>query len=154
MDVVLGVHRKIKIHDVRNAVHVDAARGDVGGDKDADDAGFEIVQRAQTLILGAVGMQRARLDSGAFEFARDFIRSVFGAGENKDAVEFRILQQMGEQRGFEMFGNFVNQLRDRLRRVRATSDLHDLRCVLELVSQLLDLFGERGGKHQRLPALR
>ena len=36
MDVVLVGHREVVIDDVRDAVHVDAARGDVGGHEDAD----------------------------------------------------------------------------------------------------------------------
>ena len=60
MDVVLGVHREIVIHDVRNAVHVDAARGDVGGHEHPHGAGLELRERAQPLVLRAVGMQRSR----------------------------------------------------------------------------------------------
>src|SRR5688500_11022908 len=54
MDVIFGVHREIVIHHVRNAVDVDAARGDVGGDEDAHSAGLEVLERAQALVLRAI----------------------------------------------------------------------------------------------------
>jgi hypothetical protein len=54
MDVILGVHRKIVINDMRNSVHVDSAGRDVRSNEHADDAGFEILQRTEPLILRAV----------------------------------------------------------------------------------------------------
>ena len=62
MDVILRVHREIVIHHVRNPIHVDAARGNVGRDQNADGAGLEILQRAQPLILRSIRMDRARRD--------------------------------------------------------------------------------------------
>ena len=43
-----------------DAVDVDAAGGDVGGDEHADGAGFKVLERLEPLILGAVGMQGGR----------------------------------------------------------------------------------------------
>ena len=51
MDVIFSVHREIIIHDVRDAVHVNAASGDVRGNEDTYHAGFEILQGAQPLVL-------------------------------------------------------------------------------------------------------
>ena len=42
MDVILHMHRKIVIHHVRNAVHIDAAGGDVGRHEHPHGAVFEI----------------------------------------------------------------------------------------------------------------
>ena len=42
MDVILGVHRKIIVHDMGNAVHIDAAGRDVGRDQHAHGAGLKI----------------------------------------------------------------------------------------------------------------
>ena len=53
-----------------------------------------------------------------------------------------------------MRGHFVNALVHGVRRVRAFSDLDHLRLIEKAARQRLDLFGKRGGKHQRLPALR
>ena len=51
MDIILGVHREIIIHDVRNAVHVNAARGDVCRHEHPHGTGFEIFQRLEPLVL-------------------------------------------------------------------------------------------------------
>jgi hypothetical protein len=39
-----------------DVIHVNAAGGDIGGDKDAVDAVFEALQRFVTLALGAVAV--------------------------------------------------------------------------------------------------
>ena len=99
VDVAVGDVREIKVDDMGDAIDVDAARGNVGRDQNADRARLEILQRAQPLILRSIGMDRARFDSAALELARDAIRAVFGACKNQDGVELRISQQMKQQRG-------------------------------------------------------
>ena len=49
--------------------------------------------------------------------------------------------------------HLVDQLRHRLRRIRATPDLDDFRRALELMSQRLDFAREGRREHQRLPFL-
>src|SRR6202795_2784729 len=53
-----------------------------------------------------------------------------------------------------MRANFVSKLRDRLSRVRAPANLHNLGRMLELVGQLLDFPRERSREHERLAFLR
>src|SRR6267143_4379440 len=94
MDVILRVHRKIVIHHVRDPIHIDAARGDVGGDEDTDGAGFEILQRAEPLVLRAIGMNRSRFNSAAFETASDLVGATLSPGKNENSVELLIAQEM------------------------------------------------------------
>ena len=150
MDVILGVHRKIVIHDMRNSVHVDPARRDVCGHEHPNGPGFEILQSAEPLILRAVGMDRSRLDSAALEPARDPIGAALRPGKNEDRVELRVGEQMEQKRGFQVRSHFVGKLRHRVRRVRAPADLNNFRRLLKLVGQRLDLRGERRREHQRL----
>ena len=97
MDVILGVHRKIVIHDMRNSIHVDSARRDIRRHEHPHDSGFEILQSAEPLILRAVRMDRSRLDSAALEPARDAVGAVFRASKDEDRVELRIGQQMKQE---------------------------------------------------------
>ena len=127
MNVILRVHGKIVIHDVRNSVHVDPARGNVGRDQNADRARFEIFQRAEPLVLRAIRMDRARLDAAAFETARDPVGAVLRAGENEDGIELRIAEEMEKQRGLQVRAHFVNKLRHGFRRVGPPADLDNLR---------------------------
>ena len=92
MNVVFRVHGEVVIDDVRDAVHVDPARGDVGGDEDADFAGFEFLEGAEALVLRAIGMKRRGPDLGALEPPGDAVRAVLGAGEYEHGIERGIAQ--------------------------------------------------------------
>ena len=94
MNIILRVHRKIVVHHMRDSIHVNATRGDVGRDEDTDGAGLEILQRAEPLVLRTIGMNGARFDSTAFQTARDPVGSVFCARENQHGVELRVSQKM------------------------------------------------------------
>jgi hypothetical protein len=90
MHIILRVHWEIVIHHMRDPIHIDAARGDVGGDKDADRSRFEIFQGTEPLVLRAIGMDRSRFDSAAFETASDPVGAALGPGKNQNRVEFWI----------------------------------------------------------------
>ena len=51
VDIILGVHGKIEINDMRNAIDIDPPRGDIGGHKHSDRAGFKVLQGTQALVL-------------------------------------------------------------------------------------------------------
>ena len=63
VDVILGMTGKVIIDYVGDAFDIDSARGDVGRDEDADTAGFKILERTKSLILGAVGVKSRAGDS-------------------------------------------------------------------------------------------
>jgi hypothetical protein len=54
VDVVLGMHREVIIHHVRNAIDIDPPGCDIGRDQHAHGPAFEIFQGAQALVLRAV----------------------------------------------------------------------------------------------------
>jgi len=54
MNVIFCMHREIKIHDMRNTVHINPARRDVRRHQHAYRTGLEILQRFEPLILRAV----------------------------------------------------------------------------------------------------
>jgi len=90
MNIILRVHWEIVVHHMRDPIHVDATGGDVRRHQDTHRAGFEILQRAQPLVLRAIGMDRARSDSAAFKTARKLIGAALGPDEHQNRVEFRI----------------------------------------------------------------
>ncbi len=94
MHVILRVHRKVVIHDVRNPVHIDPARSDIGRHQHPHRARLEVFQSAQSLILRAVGMDRPRLDSAALEPPSHPISTVLCPGKNKDCV--KLLDRPGD----------------------------------------------------------
>ena len=154
MDIIFRVHWKIVIYDVRDAVHVNAARRDVRRHQYTYDAVLEIFQRAQSLALRTVGMQRRGADARRFEIARDAVGGVFHAREDEHHVHRRVFEQMQQQRGLQTFGNFVDELRHGLGWICAAANLHQLGRVLKFMRERFYLPGERRGKEQRLPFLR
>lgn len=75
---------------MRDPIHIDAARGDVSGNKDADCARFKILQCAEPLVLRAIGMNGAGFDSAFLKPTRDSVRSMLGPRKNQDGVELWI----------------------------------------------------------------
>jgi hypothetical protein len=90
VDVILRMHWEIVIHHVRNAIYIDAAGGDIGGNEHTYRTGLEILQRAQALILRTVRMNRPGHDSAGLKLARDSISSSLGSRKDKHRVELGI----------------------------------------------------------------
>ena len=91
MNVILGVHREIVVHHVRDTVHVNTTRGDISRHEHAYRAGLEILEGAQALVLRPVRMDRRRLDPLVLQIAGDAVGPVFHAGEHEHHVELRVL---------------------------------------------------------------
>ncbi len=64
VQIVLGVVRRIVLHDEVDVIDVDAAGGDVGGDQDARMSGGEPVQGPLALVLVAVTVDGGGVDPG------------------------------------------------------------------------------------------
>src|SRR5215212_3130292 len=111
MDVILGVHWEIVIDDMGNPIDVDAARRDVRRDENTNSTRLEVLQRAQPLVLRAIGVDCPGLDAAAFETARDPIGTPLRPGEDKDGIELRIAEKMEEQPLFQVNRHFVGELR-------------------------------------------
>ena len=80
---------------MRDPIHIDAARGDVGGDEHTHRARFEILQRTEPLVLRAIGMDGARFDSAAFEPASDLgLRRAWSAKKPEPCRTVGIAQEM------------------------------------------------------------
>jgi hypothetical protein len=61
---------------------------------------------------------------------------------------------MRKESRFGVVGYLEQVLGYRFRRIRAATDLNQLRVMHELPGQTLDFSGKRGGKEQRLPLAR
>src|SRR3954466_7649346 len=83
VDVALAVGGRIEVDDVRDAVHVDAARGDVGGDERVHPAGLEARERALALALGFAAVHGAGLDPRAAEPLHEPVGAALGADEDE-----------------------------------------------------------------------
>ena len=72
----------IVIHDMTDAVDIDAARGDIGRDKRPDLALAEGRQHTFALTLRFVAMDGVGGDAGVAQVARDLIGAVLGSRED------------------------------------------------------------------------
>src|ERR1044071_10095169 len=86
VNVILRVQGKIVIHHVRDAVHIDASRGDIGRNQHAYGTRLEILQGAQPLVLRSVRVQRRRPDPMRFEAARHPVGAMLHPRENQDQI--------------------------------------------------------------------
>ena len=64
MHVAFRLVRQFVIDHVRNAGHVDAASGDVGGDQDADTTVAEGIESVHPRVLRFIPVQRISRDPG------------------------------------------------------------------------------------------
>ena len=62
-----------------------------------------------------------------FQRAGEAVGGMLHAGKNQHHVELRIVQQMEEQVGFEVFRHFINDLGHGFGGIRPAADLHGFR---------------------------
>src|SRR5690606_27064334 len=118
VNVVLGNIRQFIVDDVRHAVDIEAARGDIGCDEHADPGTPEGIERRLAWLLALVALDRSNADASLVEMLRDAIRAPFCAGENKGARHAGVGKELGEQRALLLAFDVDNTLADALGRRR------------------------------------
>ncbi|MGY3078996.1 hypothetical protein ACVWZZ_005404 [Bradyrhizobium sp. LM6.10] len=94
--VGLGHVGEVEIDDVGDAVDVDAASGDIGGDQRADFTGAELGKRPFAMVLRLVTVDGAGGDARLLECLYDLVGAVLGACEDQGPVDRLVLQQLGQ----------------------------------------------------------
>ena len=142
--------RKIEIENVRDPVHIQSARGDIGGDQDARVSCAESRQSTFSLALGLVSVDGHRADSSLHQHTAKTICMMFGAYEYEGARDVFLRQKMFEQRGFSSTRHAINKLlgeRDGGRNRR----YHNFDGMMQQrLRQVRNFAGHRRGKHQCL----
>ena len=111
MDVGVGGVGHVVVDDVRDAVNVETARRDIGGDHDGEVPGFETVQGLFALSLCAVAMQAGDAMSRVGDLARDLVGAMFGAGEDQHRIRVDLLEQFDQQARLQMLRHRVQRMR-------------------------------------------
>ena len=93
VDVGVGGVGHIEVDDVRNAFHIQAACGDVGGDHDLIRAAPEAFERGLTLSLRAIAVQAGNFISGAVDLLGELFGAMFGAREDQDGIRVGMFEQ-------------------------------------------------------------
>ena len=104
MHIGLGHFRKLVIHDMGDIVDIDAAGRDVGRDQDAGAPGPKALERALTLRLALVSVDRRRAYAGGSEMLRDAVGAALRPGEHERALK------IGTPEQFDQKGVFAGML--------------------------------------------
>ena len=150
MHIIFGSRWEVEIHHMRNPVHIDAPRCDVGRHQNPHNPALEFRQGPQALVLRAIGMEGRGADPGLFEPSGDPVGTVLHPGEDQHHLHGRIQEELQEQGGLEMARHFIHRLSHRLGGIGASSDLDRLRRLLEFAGYRLDLARQRRRKEQGL----
>ena len=90
--VVLGLHRQVVVDDVRDALHVDAARGDVGGHEHFQPAAAQRLQRAVARALVHVAVHGRGRVALAVQVLRELVGVALGRGEDDGLQHVRLAE--------------------------------------------------------------
>src|ERR1035437_3949977 len=114
MDIGLGNVGEIEVHHMTDAVDVDAAGGNVGGDQGADLAGAECPLHPLAMILRLVAVNGVGGDAGPCEALHDLVRAMLGSGKDQRATNLLLLQQLRQQGGLGRVVDLNDALGDAL----------------------------------------
>ena len=145
--------RQVVVDHMADAVDVDAAGSDVGGDEDTQLAVTEVGEHALALVLRLVAVDRLGAEAGLLQMADDLVGAMLGACEHQHAVGGLGLERFDQQ---IVLGRLLSQddaLRDAVngRGLRRHGDA--LRVCQHRVGQLGDLARHCGREEQGLPLL-
>ena len=142
MDVALGLVGQFEVDDVADAVHVETARGDVGGNQHAHLAVAKSGERVLASVLALVTVDGVGRYPGRIEVAHDSVGAGLGACEDDGAGQGRIAQDFAQQRAFVGLANEVHRLRNRVHGRGRGRDGNLGGVAQDLASQ-----GGDGGRH-------
>src|SRR6516162_9367972 len=142
MDVILRDVRQLVVDDDREIVDVETAGGDVGRDENLQLPLLERGERLHPRLLTLVAVDRVGDEAVFLELACKPRGTVLRAHEAKNLSEVARAHEMLEERTLRVRRNAVRALRYRLGCRVPLRDLDQLRCVEQLVCELLDLAGE------------
>ena len=112
VNVIFRLFRKIVIDNMRDAVDVDTAGGDVGCDNDFAFAALETVEDADALVLSDVAGELFAVHSVRDELFGKLGVFVFPVSEDDHAFDRFMLDESEEEREFFVSGDGIEMLVD------------------------------------------
>ncbi len=144
----------VEVHDVADALHVQATGGHVGGDDDVQGTALELLHGAGADRLVHVTVQGRGGKTPRIELVGQFHRAGLGAHEDDHTVEVFHFENTGQ--GIQLVGALhqpVELLDFRIVAHRA-GDADFLRIFQVLLGHRPDRFGHGGGEQRHLPVAR
>ena len=152
--VAFRVVRDVVVEHVGDALNVEAAGGNVGGNQDVEAAVAKLVDGALTLLLRNVAVNRGGGEAAGTQFLSEFLGLVLGAHEHDHRLELGDLEDAGDR--VELVTVRREQVTLSDVGVGAGLGLHrDLSRIVEvLLGDLADTIGHRRGKQRDLLGVR
>ena len=151
VDVRFRLVRQLEIDHMADMVDVDPAGGDIGCHQHARLAGLEHFERPLAGILRLVAVNSFRRDAGLGQVLGDAVGAMLGAGEDDDAVERDIFQQIAEKLALLRHRHVVKALHDAVSGLALRRDFDPFRILQHIAHQLDDVVRHGGGEQHRLP---
>ena len=146
MDVVFWVVWQVVVEHVADIGDVQAARSDVGGDKDGERAVVERAEHLQALVLRHIAAHRFGVKPVRLQAALQHFGGALHVHEDDGALGHVLAQQADQEAGLLFHGWVVDDLTDTVRGDLLRLDTHQLRVVHVLVGQFQHALRERGGE--------
>src|SRR5271165_508809 len=83
MNEVLRHFWQVVVDDVHDVLHMDAARGEVGGDQHAETAALEAFEGRRALRLRAIAVNHRRVDAVTIQALGDAFGAALSAGKHQ-----------------------------------------------------------------------
>ena len=128
------------------------ARGEVGGNQHTQLPALEIRERAGTVRLALVAVDRLRGDPVARELLRQAVGPVFGAREDQHLLPGPGGDEVRKQLALLRLGHWIRRLGDQIGGRVAPRHLDHGGIAQEVLRQVADL-GREGGREQQVLAL-
>ena len=154
VDVALRDVRQVVVEHVAHAVHVDATRGDVCRDQDAECPVLKARQRTRPGALRLVPVDGGRTDAHLVQILDHPVRTVLGPSEDDGTFDGRILKEVLEQALLIRPLHEHDLLNDLLDGGGLPIDLHLDGVTQEPTGEAHDGLGHRGREQQILALAR
>ncbi len=151
VDVVVRDVRHVEVHDVRELLDVDAARGDVGRHEDAVLAALEAGERLGPLRLGAVPVDPLARHVLLLQEVGEAVGAVLRPREGDDAPDLAPREELEEELRLQLLRHRVDGLRDADGGSRLALQVDRRRGVEDVARELGDRAGHRRREEQVLP---
>lgn len=151
--IVVDVGGQVIVHNVRDVGNIETTGSDSSCNKNGATAVTEHVERALTLTLGAVAVDRRGWEALVDEEVGQRIRHALGLDEDQSQAGTVGVEDIKQDGALVDILNVLNLLSDVLRGGTDTTNGEEDVVFEEVAGKHLNIAGEGGGEHESLAAL-
>ena len=107
VDVSVSGIGHVEVDDVRDALHIQAARRDIRGNHNGKVSALETAERLLALSLRAIAVQARDTEPRVRDLACKLLRTVLGARKDQYRIGGGLFEQFQQQSGLQMRGHRI-----------------------------------------------